>query len=119
MLRSCASPASVSSSHCSRASDTWPWHESSGIEYSSVLSLSFQPPLIGTLKSERSCVAREKREVKKKDEKETTRNTHGAEVAIQLGSNVAPANSRVSGSLQAKLTAAPMKAVISAAENSV
>lgn len=48
-----------------------------------------------------------------------TGNTHRAEVAIQLGSNVALANSRVSGSLQAKLTAAPMKAVISAAENSV
>lgn len=51
--------------------------------------------------------ARETRAVGKKSEKEMTGNTHGAEVAIQLGSNVAPANSRVSGSLQAKLTAAP------------
>lgn len=105
----------MSGSYCSRASDTWPRHESGDIEYSSSLSLLFQSPLIGTLKSARSCVVREGREVKKKRRGTPT----ARRSAIQLDSNVAPANSRVSGSLQAKLTAAPMKAVISAAENSV
>jgi len=42
--RARAGPASVSSSHCSRASDTWPWHESADIEYSPACSSALSTP---------------------------------------------------------------------------